>query len=479
MEAQLPLIRLDEFAFDEMNLVEIPFCLLQSKKSNLKTIELSPTGHEYLQAASAQQLPTALAEPIVLGLMWLTFERNQFQNRRVVFSLRELVEEYMYPGEFSRYRAGGKLLKSVEEEMHRIAATRIRSDRWFDRRLGKHVEIDAAIIDSIAILKAGGKNSPRVIEVIWGTKIADSVRARYTKGINAKLFLQIRQPIDRRLYRWLDRQLPDGEDALKKVQRIRSTYDFARYKLLMTGSVLEKRGRTASSYIVTKLKQSLERLNGLGFAIRMDVDKSEPDFSLRFERIHGEKNEIVETDPSGDLVHEFLHLFHDVPRDAKRRGLRARDREAAQRWIDAYGLEKALLMLEPAKRLHALNRKRSNEPIYYFAGLETYEAAADGIFERERMTQQGQLKLVLAEDRKEKWEAYRREQLARAEAALTLEDRERLTKKAEEAARAQVGAGINIPGVAKRIAEAELKRLILEDAGIMTEDAFSMVFQAK
>lgn len=428
-QLDLPYEDIAEFGFDEMNLIEIPFCLLQRKNtarsSEAQSIALSPSGHEYLQSSGQKYgLPTALAEPVVLGLMWMTMQQSGFQSRRVRFPLRTLVEEYMYPGKFKKYRAGGRLLESVEDELHRVAATRIHSDRWFDRNLGKQVHIDASIIDAITVIEKGGKNSPKVLEVVWGTKVYESIQSRYTKGLDIKTYLQIQTPLARRLYRWVDRQL-----STKSVQAVRSCQHFARYKMLMTGKVVERGGRTASNYIVKCFKEVLDNFHDLGFAVRMLIDKSRPDYSLRFERLDGRpENEVVEQDQVGDLVREFLHCFHDVPKDGKKRRQKKSDRSLAEQWLDSYGYDQAAWMVRRCVELHRTSPRR-RERVFSFAGLELFEMAAAADYERWRKEQAGQLQLDVSgedEERKSALKAKARELATKEFGALTESERVRL-----------------------------------------------------
>lgn len=313
--------------------------------------------------------------------MWLTMDKNKFQSSKATFGLRELVEDYMYPGKFTRYRAGGRLLASVERELHRIAATRLHSKRWWDKSIGKHVDIDAAIIDSITTRQEGGRNSPRILEIVWGNKIFDSVRAKYTKGFDVKRWLMIEHALDRRLYRWLDRQLTP-----KPVQVVKSCQTWAKHKMLMQGHKLERGGRTGSSYVLTKVSEALERLHGYGFAVRMTVDKTRPDFSFRFERIEGEQNEVVDVDPTKELIFEFKRLFHGVKTRPKRGRTREGDRRTTCAWLEAYGVDQATWMVGRCKELHDQG-KRASERIMWFSGLQAYEVAAAADYDRAEQRQ--------------------------------------------------------------------------------------------
>ncbi len=456
----------DDWAFDEMNLVEIPFALLQNTNKGKRMVPLSASGLEYLESSQQKYgLPTALAEPVVLGLMWLSMSKYSFKERIVRFSVRELVEKYMYPGKFKRYRAGGKILAAVEDELHRIAATRMYSKRWYDKKLGKHVDIDAAIIDYISVINEGGKNSLRVIEVGWGTKLMESVQARYTKGLDVDLWLQIDHPLDRRLYRWLDRQL-----ANKAREYVKSIQNFARYKLLMQGKVIDRGGRTASTYVFGKLSDALERLSGLGFAVRMMPDKSKPDFSLTFDRIDGEANEVVDADPAGDLVREFQACFHGLKRGRKKVRLREADVKFAAEWLEAYGPEQAMKMVKKCAELH-VRGSRAGETVFYFRGLEVYESAAAAAYENDQIENVGQQRLRMKEDVEEEWKAYQKEKLAEADENLSPKRIKQLKAQAEKEVKSEMpdaDAKFLGPMIAVR-----LNDLKLGEIGAKTKEQFS------
>jgi len=135
------------YAFDEMNLVELPFALLTDAKDlgkqSPKEMPLGPGGEECLVAGGRGNLPTALAERVILSLLWLTQKTNRFKEPTVRFSLRRLIHEYMYPDRADNNRAGGAFYKRVEDELHRIAATRIITSRWYDRELKKLTQISS------------------------------------------------------------------------------------------------------------------------------------------------------------------------------------------------------------------------------------------------------------------------------------------------------------------------------------------------
>lgn len=414
--------RIEHLAFDEMNLVELPFALLTDSRSKetqgLEEIHISEGG-EKLVTMGKGNLPTALAERTVLGLMWMTMAKTSFKESTIRFGLRRLVEDFMYPNRFHKTRASGQLLKRVEQEINRVADTRIHTKRWYDQELRRQTTMNAAIIDYVQVVSDGATTSPKILEMKWGEKLYKSIQAKYTKQIDARTVLSINRPLDLRFYRWLDRQL-----ATKSTQVIKSCQNFARFKLLMRSYKIERGGRTASSYIVSQLERSLERLNNLGFAVRMIIDKSIPDYRLSFEKIDSTQNETIKVDSVGELFAHFQREAHDLSENETPSKPKKTDREAVIRWLEEYGIERSKAMISRCVELHREN-KGKDSAIYKFQGLSLYEmkARADTTPRQARKARKKKLSLAEIEER---WGGYREEKLAQAEKELSAATKDEL-----------------------------------------------------
>jgi len=479
-EDEQPRLPPEEFVIDEMNLVEMPFCLLKNTnqvgKVPISRVPLSADGKEYLESSSQTYgLPTALARRTVLGLVWLTMEQNGFKEQKVTFHIRDLIKDYMFPGRYPANDVGSKTIRAVENELHRVAATRIYSSRWYDKKLGQHTRMDAAIIDYVQVIDEGGKNRPMVIEVGWGRKFFESIQSRYTKGLDMHVWMQIANPIDEALYRWLDRQL-----SAKSSQRVESCQSFARFKLLMQGDVVARGGRTASSYIAAKLEESLQRLSGIGFPVRMTVDKTKTDFGLLFEKVAVPakaeavaRNEVVEYDETGDLVMEFKRTCQGYPATDKPKRLREKDRELAAEWLNAYGREQATWMVRRCKDLHQKG-PQAGVPLFSFNGLSFYKSQAESDYLCWQKEHDGQLRLRLQEHKKERWDAYRN---AMARAADGLLGKDTVAKLAAEARESVTGQYVNTcfrppENVLEKFVDSALETLKLARVSIMPEAEF-------
>lgn len=372
-------------AIDEMNLVEIPFALMVRSTSQ-RTLLLSPDGEDRLVAADAVGgLPTALGERVLVALLYFHKKFNGFHNARVRLPLRAFISEYLYPDR--SYRPSAQAYDAVQEQLRRIAHTRIVSSRWYDKSLGRHTEIDASIIDYIKVIEDGGGNRAKVLEIRWGELFFNSLKARYTKALDYQLWLRLERPLTRRLYRWLDRQL-----HTKRSETVRA-WQFGRFKLGLTHQRIATPSRRGSNYLVKELTPCVEELNQAGFPVALTVDSAEDDFALTFSRVlkgepEAERDENRILDPVTDLLDYFNRVAHGLE---SARSYAPPDRVLAASWIETYGLEAAQLLVDAC--LHTCKRGGHEKP-FKFRRLAYYEDAAAGLLDRTAAEEQGQLPLV-------------------------------------------------------------------------------------
>jgi hypothetical protein len=372
----------DDLAFDEMNLVELPFALLTRDTAGVYEIPLSADGKSRLACLNSSEhgLPNSLAPRVVLGLMWMWKSEQVDGDQTFRVGLRRLVQRYMYPERFLRYAPNGELLRAVERQINCIANSRLHTDRWWDNELRCQQTANIAIVSDVTVLDEGGRNRPRVLQVTWGQTFWESMVRRYTKPIDVRLVQSIDNPIDLQLYRLLDRQL-----ATKTRQRYSDVVAFARYKLGMRGRTLDLGGRTASSYVAKKLSESLRRLQREQFTVVMTIDRSSDLFAVTFERVEkpqpGQPHEVREVDLPRELIRDFMFYAHNVSREERHPRGSVADRGLAREWLETYGSKKATWMVQ---RCVQLQRERHGQPILVFRGLRLYEGAAAGAYEQQR-----------------------------------------------------------------------------------------------
>ena len=393
-----------EFTFDEMNIVEMPIALLTRDTSGIYEIPLSDDGQSRLVCSNSSKygLPNSLAPRVVLGLMWLWAKEYSQDEQTFTFKLRDLVKNYMWPERFRKYPPNGELQRSVERQIHCLAGSQIHTDRWWDSRRRAHKEVDISIIDGVVTVDGGGHNRPRVLEVTWGRYFWQSLRDRYTKPIDARIVQKLDRPLDLALYRLLDRQL-----RMKPRQRYNNIIHLARFKLGMQGQKISAGGRTASSYIAKCLREALSRLSREEFSVRMIIDRSTDIFAITFERIEHrvpeQPHEVCEQDQAAELIREFAHLAHGVPKDKRRTRIAQADRKLAQAWIGSYGVDQARAMVGHCL---ALQKQRGAEDVLTFRGLSLYEDAAAGAYARSKPTSKRKGSKLTVATLDSLWECY-------------------------------------------------------------------------
>jgi hypothetical protein len=416
---------IEEMAFDEMNLIELPFALLTRDTRGIFEIPLSADGKSRLACLNSTEhgLPNSLAPRVLLGLMWMW--KNGPDNGAQTFTIgvRELVERYMYPERFTAYAPNSGLMRAVERQINCIANSRIHTDRWWNHQLKARQTANVAIISDVKVQNEGGRNRPRVLQITWGQAFWESMVRRYTKAIDARLVQSIVHPIDLALYRLLDRQL-----SPKPAQSYADIVAFARYKLGMRGRTLDLGGRIASSYVAKKLAESLRRLHNEQFTVRMTIDRSRDPFSVTFERLTPQPeqlHEIQELDRVAELVREFHFFAHQVPREQTRLRISQGDRIAAQEWLDVYGFDKSKWMIERSARLQ---KERHGPTILLFRGLRLYESAAAGAYELFRTNAAKTEQRNIEDERETEAAAYRQQLVEQFDAVTSELDRQRVAE---------------------------------------------------
>jgi hypothetical protein len=402
-------LAVERIAFDEMNIVELPFSLLTRNTEGIYEVPLSADGSSTLACLKSSRygLPNGLAPKVLLGLMWLWKTECDPSEQTFSVRLRYLIQRYMYPGRFDNYPPNSELQKSVEHQIHCIAGTRLHTNRWYvmsekGKKDGGRKEVDINIVGDVILLEPGGRNRPRVLRVTWGREFWLSMVGGYTKPIDARIVQNLDSPLDLQLYRLLDRQL-----TTKKTQSYNDIIEFARFKIGMHGSTLDRGGRTASTYVATKLTQSINRLSRENFTVRLTIDSSVVPFKIRFDliepRIPDQPHEVVTQDFAMELVREFEFQAHGAPRDKKRTRIKDSHRQTAQEWVDKYGLEQAKWMVARCVRAQ---KESKSPPIQVFAGLQFYEASALGAYEKHQAEKAGQQRLAFENLEERLWERY-------------------------------------------------------------------------
>lgn len=487
-EAELE--KIGKYAFDPINLIELPFCTLGRRQTKESRVQISEDGSRYLYSPPPPDfegkvspekvkretekygIPSALAEKVVLAFAKYTKRKNGFQSPKVAVPLREFVEKYMYPSRFVRVEkcADGKLLRAVENEFYRLKHAHMYDSRWWDHLLKKRIPVDTHMFSTISILCEGKGASAKVLEITWGDKVFEGIQAGYTKGLDDERIECLAHGLELRIYRYLDRQL-----FTKNKQVVPSCQKWAKETLgWVENYKVRKGGRTASNYIFNEVSKVLETLEGMDFKVHLTVEASNPDFTFIFEKVDSLEPREGKSDLASDLVGHFMTVFYETEGRGR---IHEKDREFADNWIDSYGFEKAKTMIDLARK--AQKKERPENPPRFFRGLEFYENSSLKQYDSTKKKQSAQNDEDLERRVSTAWTMFQREKIREFEDNLSETELTLLKSEAVARARAEQQFLINSENERwKKDAINRTKRLIIKERLGIDREAWEQTFKA-
>lgn len=194
---------------EELNLLEWSLAILaRHAPTNLKTLSArdvipdAATGTQVersilLSAPDTLSLPTWQDQDILLALLKLTMERTRFTERRLCFSLYEVLKSL-------HLSDSGPYCRRVSDSLDRWSGLWIKLiNAW--RRGGKWHSESFHVIDRVK-LNRGRDYDPDAQQVIyWDDAVVESIMAKHTKGLDWEFYLTL-APTAKRLYRFLDKR---------------------------------------------------------------------------------------------------------------------------------------------------------------------------------------------------------------------------------------------------------------------------------
>lgn len=240
---------------DEMNLAEFPVTLLTDQSSKtVKTLTFED-GHGKLTITASDDygLPTAPDADVLIALIYLTKQRNNFTDATVQFSRYELLKLLGWDDHSRSYRR-------LDESLHRWVGVTFRYDKcWYDNSIKCRVDASFHIIDRAVIydqevrrtLRARQQTLP-LSSFTWGRDFFASCQADNIKRLDLNTYFALRSAVSKRLYRFLDKRF-----------YVRAEWVFDLRELAFEHVGLS-RGYTAAK-IKEKLRPALEELESIGF----------------------------------------------------------------------------------------------------------------------------------------------------------------------------------------------------------------------
>lgn len=219
---------------DELNLAELPVSLSchrapKNRHSiHIKEDMLDKNGRQVrrewtVSGSSSYGLPLAIDDEVLLGLAYFLRE-SAFEHRRVHFT------------QYSLFRLLGwgdsqRSYDRLEASLRRLSGVRLESkESFWDHKDRCFLTRGFGLIDNYALYRKAGKHTsdqPYISSVTFNETIFESYRSGFVKTLDLDLFLSLRFPIARKLFRMLDKKLhksPTYEiDLMRLANRIALT----------------------------------------------------------------------------------------------------------------------------------------------------------------------------------------------------------------------------------------------------------------
>lgn len=239
---------------DEMNLAEFPLSVLTDRASEaVKTLVFqNQHGTLTITSSDAYGLPTAQDADVLVALIQLTKQKNDFKEPTVNFTRYELLRLLGWPNE-------GKSYRRLNESLNRWHGVSLTYEGcWWDNRAKRYGNAKIHIIESVVILEGSAKTTHDSMQQSlplssfeWNKKFIQSCQADNLKYLDLSLYFSLTHPSSKRLYRFLDKRFylrPEWifdltEIAFERVGLGRNYADAGKIKEKLTPAIEELEGK--------------------------------------------------------------------------------------------------------------------------------------------------------------------------------------------------------------------------------------------
>lgn len=208
-EAQLEILT-DRDGRDEMNLSEYPIALLADRQPSDvgKTIvyhnrdeTLTITGSDLLG------LPLAMDIDVIIGLLYLTKIKNQFECSTVNFTRYELLKVLRWPDR-------GHYYKRLTESLNRwVGVTLVYKRAWWDNERKVKGNHAFHILEAASVMEQSDRKAARTQQmplplstIRWSNEFFQSIKANNIKKLDLQVYFSLESSITKQLYRFLDKR---------------------------------------------------------------------------------------------------------------------------------------------------------------------------------------------------------------------------------------------------------------------------------
>ena len=255
---------------DEMNFAEFPITLLTDRvPAGQKIIEYQDQIYEErsgrtitrsltVKPAEGTGLPTAVDDDVILALIQLTKATNGFSSRTLAFSRLDLIRMLGWPDSGASYR---RLTTSLTRW---LGVTLVYENAWWDKRQQAWTTKGFHIIDNFELndSRAGsGQDDTFPSTITWNQTVFESFESGYLKSIDYDLYMNLKHPTAKRMYRFLSKRMYHKPD-----------WTFDLHDLAFEHVGLSRSYSSNAGKIKEKLQPAIDELEALGFlrAIRKE-----------------------------------------------------------------------------------------------------------------------------------------------------------------------------------------------------------------
>ena len=247
---------------DEMNIAEFPITLLtdrapkgMNKIEHKDRIFDSGSGKEItrrliITAPEEYGLPTSIDDDLILALIQLTKQQNNFTRQEVFFTRRQLIEMLGWTDK-------GRNYDRIEISLDRWTSTYLKYENaWWDNEGRRWTSGGFHIIDTFKISDGRTSNGQGQLfrsQVVWGSEFFKSCQAGYLKSLDYDLYIRLKYHPSKRMYRFLDKRFYHRGDW---------TFELRDFAIEHVG--LSRAYRDAGK-IKEKLQQGIDELEEIGF----------------------------------------------------------------------------------------------------------------------------------------------------------------------------------------------------------------------
>lgn len=268
---------------DEMNFAEHPIALLTDRVPKGQT-SIKFEGEVYderkkkiisqkriIEGSQEYGLPTATDDKVILALIQLTKQKNDFMQREVEFSRLELIRLLGWTNE-------GKSYDRIKLSLIRIKGVNYTYDNaWWDPRQKEWVTKAFSIIDNVEIndsRASDGQGGLFPSKITWNKIVFESFQAGFVRDIDFHLCMQLEHPTALRMFRFLGKRFyvrPDWTFDLKAFVYIHMNLG---------------RNYEGGTQIARKLQPAIMELESIGFLEPLTESERFPkkgrDWQIRF-----------------------------------------------------------------------------------------------------------------------------------------------------------------------------------------------------